>query len=173
MNTGARCAARPGLALLGFLVRRKERARVSALRFSWALIKERKRNNPPLRNRLGSVAAIGLVLARCARCSVVLGAVQCCALCSAGGGAGGGMYNVAHSSTMMCNDVRSVLIVYALHSPPHGSRRPRTPASRCAWLSPAGGLLPRPRGLAAATKDSVKCLTLLINCLCTSLTSAR
>ena len=28
-------------------------------------------------------------------------------------------------------------------------------------------------GLAAATKDCVKCLTLPINCLCTSLTSAR
>ena len=63
---------------------------MSALRFSWALIEQRKRNKPPVRNRLGSLAAIGLVLARCARCSVVLGAVQCCALCSAGGGRGGG-----------------------------------------------------------------------------------
>ena len=75
MNTGARCAARPGLALLGFLVRRKERARVSALRFSWALIEQRKRNKPRFRNRLGSLAAIGLVLARCAGCSALLGAV--------------------------------------------------------------------------------------------------
>ena len=56
---------------------------MSALRFSWALIEQRKRNKPPLRNRLGSLAAISLVLARCARCSVVLSAVQCCALCSA------------------------------------------------------------------------------------------
>jgi hypothetical protein len=63
---------------------------VSALRFSWALIEQRKRNKPPVRNRLGSLAAIGLVLARCARCSVMLGAVQWCALCRARGGGGGG-----------------------------------------------------------------------------------
>ena len=59
---------------------------MSALRFSWALIEQRKRNKPPVRNGLGSLAAIGLVLARCARCSVMLGAVQCCALCRARGG---------------------------------------------------------------------------------------
>ena len=56
---------------------------MSALRFSWALIEQRKRNKPPFRNRLGSLAAIGLVLARCAGCSALLGAVQCCALCNA------------------------------------------------------------------------------------------
>ena len=60
---------------------------MSALRFSWALIEQRKRNNPLCASG-GSVAAFGLVLARCARCSVMLGAVQCCALCSAGGGGG-------------------------------------------------------------------------------------
>ena len=49
------------------LFEHKERARVSALRFSWALIEQRKRNKPPLRNRLGSLAMVGLVLARCAR----------------------------------------------------------------------------------------------------------
>ena len=75
MSIGARCAARPGLALQGRLVRRKERARVSALRFSWALIELLKRNKPPFLNRLGSLAAIGLVLARCAGCSALLGAV--------------------------------------------------------------------------------------------------
>jgi hypothetical protein len=58
---------------------------VSAVRFSWALIEQRKRNNP-LCESGGSVAAFGLVLARCARCRVMLGAVQCCALCSACGG---------------------------------------------------------------------------------------
>ena len=41
----------------------------------WALIEQRKRNKPPFRNRLGSLAAIGLVLARCAGCSALLGAV--------------------------------------------------------------------------------------------------
>ena len=56
-----------------------------ALQFSWALIEQRKRNNP-LCESGGSVAAFGLVLARCAQCRVMLGAVQCCALCSAGGG---------------------------------------------------------------------------------------
>ena len=111
---------------------------MSALRFSWALIEQRKRNNPLCATglvrllhsalswlavvgavqcwalcyawryaaavwrcalyMLGSLAAIGLVLARCARCSVVLGAVQCCALCSAGGR--GGLYNAAHFATM-------------------------------------------------------------------------
>jgi hypothetical protein len=71
---------------------------VSALRFSWALIEQRKRNKPPFRNRLGSLAAIGLVLARCAGFSALLGAVQCCALCSAGGGGGGG-YNAALCAT--------------------------------------------------------------------------
>ena len=54
------------------------RARVSPLRFSWALIEQRKRNKPPLRNWLGSLAAIDLALARCARCSVVLGALALC-----------------------------------------------------------------------------------------------
>jgi len=58
---------------------------VSAVRFSWALIEQRKRNNP-LCESGGSVAAFGLVLARCARCRVMLGAGQCCALCSAWGG---------------------------------------------------------------------------------------
>jgi len=57
------------------LLKHKERARVSPLRFSWALIEQRKRNKPPLRNRFGSFAAIDLFLARCARCSAVLGAV--------------------------------------------------------------------------------------------------
>jgi len=66
------------------LFKHKERARVSALRFSWALIEQRKRNNPLCASG-GSVAAFGLVLARCARCSVMLGAVQCCALCRARG----------------------------------------------------------------------------------------
>ena len=61
---------------------------MSALRFSWALIEQRNRNKPPVRNRLGSLAAIGLVLDRCARCSVRLGAVQWCALCRARGGGG-------------------------------------------------------------------------------------
>ena len=84
------------------LSKHKERARVSALRLSWALIEQRKRKKPPVRNRLGSLAAIGLVLARCARCSVVLGAVQCCALCSAGGGAWGDVQCCA-----LCNAVRS------------------------------------------------------------------
>ena len=83
MSIGARCAARPGLALLGCIMRRiielglfehKERARVSALRLLWALIEQRKRKNL-LCTSGGSVAAFGLVLARCARCSVVLGAV--------------------------------------------------------------------------------------------------
>ena len=57
MGIGARCMIRPGLALLECLIRlpgnielglfkHKERARVSALRFSWALIEQRKRNNP-------------------------------------------------------------------------------------------------------------------------------
>ena len=49
------------------IFKHKERARVSPLQFSWALFKQRKRNEPPLRNRLGSLAAVGLVLARCAR----------------------------------------------------------------------------------------------------------
>ena len=49
------------------ILKHKERARVSVLRCSWALIEQRKRNKPPLCNRLGSLAAIGLVLARCAR----------------------------------------------------------------------------------------------------------
>ena len=61
---------------------------MSAVRFSWALIEQRKRNNP-LCESGGSVAAFGLVLARCARCRVMLGAVQCCALCSAWRGGGG------------------------------------------------------------------------------------
>ena len=77
---------------------------MSALRFSWALIEQRKRNKPPVRNRLGSLAAIGLVLARCARCSVMLGAVQWCALCRARGGGGGGgaegLYKAAHCATL-------------------------------------------------------------------------
>ena len=87
------------------------RARVSPLRFSWALIEQRKRNKPPLRNRLGSLAAIGLVLARCARCSVVLGAVQCCALCSAGGEAGGGrtMLRAVHRCAL-CSTARCVAL---------------------------------------------------------------
>jgi len=74
--------ARPGFALLGCLVCRKVRARVSALRFSWALIEQRKRNKPPFRNRLGSLAAIGLVLARCAGCSAF--SSLCSVQCSAG-----------------------------------------------------------------------------------------
>ena len=74
---------------------------MSALRFSWALIEQRKRNNP-LCESGGSVAAFSLVLARCARCSVVLGAVQFWALCSAGGGAGGDVQCFA-----LCNAVRS------------------------------------------------------------------
>ena len=41
------------------------RARVSPLRFSWALIEQRNRNKPHLRNWLGLLAAIDLVLARC------------------------------------------------------------------------------------------------------------
>ena len=77
---------------------------MSALRFSWALIEQRKRNKPPVRNGLGSLAAIGLVLARCARCSVMLGAVQWCALCRARGGGvggeGGGLYKAAHCATL-------------------------------------------------------------------------
>ena len=65
---------------------------MSALRFSWALIEQRKRNKFPLRNWLGSLAAIDLVLARCVRCSVVLGAVQCW----------GGLYNAAHWCCAQC-----------------------------------------------------------------------
>ena len=65
---------------------------MSALRFSWVLIEQRKRNKPPLRNRLGSLAAIDLVLARCARCSAVLGAVQCW-----GAVQGRALYNAARS----------------------------------------------------------------------------
>ena len=64
------------------LLKHKERARVSPLRFLWALIEQRKRNNL-LCESGGSVAVFGLVLGRCARCSVVLGAVQRSALCSA------------------------------------------------------------------------------------------
>ena len=60
----------------------------------------------------GSLCSVQCSAGRCA----VLRAVQCWR-----GGRGGGGYNVAHSSTMMCNDVRSELIVYALHSPRHGS----------------------------------------------------
>ena len=44
---------------------------MSALRFSWALIEQRKRNKPPVRNRLGSLAAAGLVFAR-SLCSVLM-----------------------------------------------------------------------------------------------------
>ena len=44
---------------------------MSALRFSWALIEQRKRNKPRFRNRLGSLAAIGLSWL------AVLGAVLC------------------------------------------------------------------------------------------------
>ena len=49
------------------LFKHKERAWVSPQGFSQALIEQRKRNKPPLRNRLGSLAAVGLVLARYAR----------------------------------------------------------------------------------------------------------
>ena len=48
---------------------------MSALRFSWALIEQRKRNKPPLRNRLGSLAPVGLVLAR-SLCSVLMAALH-------------------------------------------------------------------------------------------------
>ena len=100
----ARCAALGGGA--GFA--EVPRARVSPLRFSWALIEQRKCNKPPLRNWLGSLAAIDLALARCARCNVVLSAVQCCALCSAGGGAGGKCTMLRTvQRCALCNDVRS------------------------------------------------------------------
>ena len=60
---------------------------------SWVLIEQRKRYKSPLRNRLGSLAAIDLVLARCVRCSVVLGAVQCW-------GGSWVLYNAAHCSML-------------------------------------------------------------------------
>jgi len=133
----------------------KERARVTPLRFSWALIEQRKRNKPPLRNWLGSLAAIGLVLARCARCSVGLGAVQCCALCSAGRSKALG----AVSRRALCSAARCICAVLKANASAHtlgsvssrfctgsaslnAAQYPRLPLRSA---SPAKGLLPRAR----------------------------
>ena len=57
------------------LFKHKERARESPLGFSQAPIEQTKRNKPPLRNRLGSLAAVGLVLAR-SLCSILMAALH-------------------------------------------------------------------------------------------------
>ena len=58
-----------------WLFKHKERARESPLGFSQAPIEQKKRNKPPLRNRLGSLAAVGLVLAR-SLCSILMAALH-------------------------------------------------------------------------------------------------